>query len=89
MAQHSPTIAFEDVPLDEARRMSRAPRMAPELYDALRQKLQSLQTTAARLTIPDGTSLSTMKHRILRCLEISTCYPHCISSADEHLMAWG
>ena len=28
MAQQPPTIEFEDVPLDEARRMSRGPRMA-------------------------------------------------------------
>jgi len=30
------TIAFEDVPLDEARRMSRGPRMDAELHHALK-----------------------------------------------------
>jgi hypothetical protein len=42
MAQRSPTIEFEDVPLDEARRMSRGPRMNPELSHALTQSIPSL-----------------------------------------------
>jgi hypothetical protein len=66
MAQQSPTIAFEDIPLDEARRMSHGPRMNPELYHALAEKIQALNTTAARMTLPEGTSPSTMKNRILR-----------------------
>jgi hypothetical protein len=66
MASQNPTIEFEDVPLDEARRMSRGPHMAPELYHALKERIQTLNTTAARLTVPEGTSLTTMKHRILR-----------------------
>jgi hypothetical protein len=40
--------------------------MDPELYQALKQKLQSLDTTATRLTIPEGISQTTMKNRILR-----------------------
>ena len=39
MAQRASTIACEDVSLDEARRMSRGPRMNPELYHALKEKL--------------------------------------------------
>ena len=66
MASQNPTIEFEDVPLDEARRMSRRPHMAPELYHALKEKIQTLNTTAARLTVLEGTSLTTMKNRILR-----------------------
>ena len=66
MAQRSPTIEFEDVPLDEARRMTRGPRMDPELYHALTEKIQALNTTATRMTLPEGTSPSTMKNRILR-----------------------
>jgi hypothetical protein len=31
-----PPIQFEDVPLDQARRMSRGPRMDPQLYQELR-----------------------------------------------------
>jgi hypothetical protein len=39
MAEPPPPIQFEDVPLDEARRMGRGPRMEPMLYDTLRQKI--------------------------------------------------
>jgi hypothetical protein len=66
MAQRSPTIEFEDVPLDEARRMTCGPCMDPELYHTLKEKLQALNTTATRMTLPEGTSPSTMKNRILR-----------------------
>jgi hypothetical protein len=66
MAQQPPTITFEDIPLAQARTMSRGPRMDPELYDALKGKIQSLDNAATRLTIPEGTSPTTMKNRILR-----------------------
>jgi hypothetical protein len=66
MAQQPLTITFEDIPLAQARTMSRGPRMDPELYDALKGKIQLLDNTATRLTIPEGTSPSTMKNRILR-----------------------
>jgi len=66
MADPSSPIEFEDIPLDEARRMSRGPRMDPELYRALKQKIQSLDNTASRMPLPDGTSRTTMKNRILR-----------------------
>jgi hypothetical protein len=66
MADQSSPIQFEDIPLDEARRMGRGPRIDPELYRALQQKIPSLDNTAARLTIPEGTSPTTMKNRILR-----------------------
>jgi|SRR5882724_212676 len=66
MADPSSPIEFEDVPLDEARRMTRGPRMDPLLYQALRDKIRSLDTTAIRMPLPDGTSPTTMKHRILR-----------------------
>ena len=66
MADPSSPIQFEDVPLDEARRMGRGPRMDPELYNALKEKIQSLDDTATRLMVPEGTSVTTMKARILR-----------------------
>jgi hypothetical protein len=66
MAQQPPPIHFEDIPLDEARRMGRGPRMDPELYHALQQKLQSLGNSATRMAIPDGTSPTTLKNRIFR-----------------------
>ncbi len=66
MADPSSPIQFEDVPMDEARRMSRGPRMEPMLYDTLCQKIQSLSGEAVRMTITNGTSQNTMKNRILR-----------------------
>ena len=66
MALQPPMIEFEDVPLDEARRMTRGPRMDPDLYHALKEKIQSLDTTAIRMPLSDGTSPTTMKNRILR-----------------------
>jgi hypothetical protein len=66
MAEHPPSFQFADVPLDEARRMGRGPRMEPELYQELRTRIQSLSDQAVRMTIPDGTSQNTMKNRILR-----------------------
>jgi hypothetical protein len=37
-----PPIQFEDVPLEEARRMGRGSRMDPQLYQALRTRIQAL-----------------------------------------------
>jgi hypothetical protein len=51
VVQRPPTVACEDVPLDEARRMSRGARMDPELDHALKEKIALLDNTAARLTI--------------------------------------
>jgi precorrin-4 methylase len=66
MAQQPPSIHFEDIPLAEARTMSRGSRMDTELYHALKEKIQSLDNTATRITIPKGISPTTMKNRILR-----------------------
>jgi hypothetical protein len=66
MADESSPIQFDDVPLEEARRLGRGPRMDPELYHALKEKLQSLGDAAARLALPEGMSQTTMKNRILR-----------------------
>jgi hypothetical protein len=66
MAQQSPSIHFEDIPIDEARHIGRGPRMDPALYFAFKEKIQSLDNTATRITIPEGTSPTTMKNRILR-----------------------
>jgi hypothetical protein len=35
MAEPSSSITFENVPLDEARKMGRGPRMDPEIYHTL------------------------------------------------------
>ena len=66
MASDDSPIQFEDVPLDEARRMGRGPRMDPALYQALKTKIHALDGAAARLTLPEDTSLATMKNRLLR-----------------------
>jgi hypothetical protein len=34
-------------------------------------------------------AFSGSRRALHHCLEISTCYPHCVSSADENLMTWG
>ena len=72
MADQSPSIYFGDIPLDEARHMSRSPRMDPELYNALKQKIQSLDNTATRLTTPEGINPTTMRnvHRMVRRLQM-------------------
>jgi hypothetical protein len=66
MAEQFPRMQFEDVPLEEARRMGRGLRMDPQLYQELRSRIQSLSDQAVRMAIPDGTSLAAMKNRILR-----------------------
>jgi hypothetical protein len=66
MAEPLSPIQFEDVPLEEARRMGRAPRMDPELYHSLKEKIESLGNTATRVTLPEGISPTTMKNRIQR-----------------------
>src|SRR5262245_48216470 len=66
MAQSPPTIEFEDMPLEDARRMGRGLRMDPALYQALRTRMPWRSDQAVRMTLPDGTSPITMKNRIVR-----------------------
>jgi hypothetical protein len=65
MAEQPSPLQFEDVPIDEARRMSRAPRMEPLLYDTLRQKIQSLSTEAIRIHLGPEIRPQRMKNYIL------------------------
>src|ERR671922_3000516 len=65
MAEH-PTIQFEDVSLEEARRMGRGPRMEPMLYDTLRKKIQSLSDQAARIRLGPEISPTRMRNYLLR-----------------------
>jgi hypothetical protein len=62
----SPPIQFEDGPLEEARRMGRGPRMDPQLYHELKTRIPALSSHAVHMTIPEGTSPTTMKNRITR-----------------------
>ena len=87
MAQHVPPIHFEDIPLAEARTMGRGPRMDPELYQAFKDKIQSLDNTATRLTLPEGTSPTTMKNRLLRvAAELNT--PITVRRVPGGLLFW-
>ena len=87
MAEQSPSIQFEDVPLEEARRMGRGPRMDPERYHALQQKLQLLRNSATRLTIPDGTRPATLKNRISR-MATALGIPVTIRKVPGGLLFW-
>ena len=66
MAEPLSVIQFDDVPLEEARRMGRGPRMDPQLYQELKTRIPALSSHAVHMTIPEGTSPTTMKNRILR-----------------------
>jgi hypothetical protein len=66
MADQAPSFQFEDVPLDEARRMGRGPRMEPMLYDTLRHKIQSLSSEATRIRLGPEITPQRMKNYILR-----------------------
>jgi hypothetical protein len=66
MADNLSPVQFEDVPLDEARRMGRGPRMDPQLYQELKTRIPALSSHAVQMTIPEGTSPTTMKNRIVR-----------------------
>jgi hypothetical protein len=65
MAEH-PSIQFEDVSLEEARRMGRGPRMEPMLYDTLRKKIEELSAEAARVRLGPEITPARMKNYILR-----------------------
>jgi hypothetical protein len=66
MADQPPSFQFEDVPLEEARRMGRGPRMEPMLYDTLRHKIQSLSSEATRIRLGPEITPQRMKNYILR-----------------------
>jgi hypothetical protein len=68
--------------------MSRGPRMNPELYHALKEKLQSLDNTATRMPLPEGTRPTTMKNRILR-VAAELGIPVTIRSVPGGLIFWG
>jgi hypothetical protein len=87
MADHASPIQFEDVPLDEARRMGRGPRMDPQLYDELKTRIPALSSHAVRMTIPEGTSPTTMKNRIAR-MATELGIPVTIRKVPRGLLFW-
>ena len=66
MADQSPPFQFEDVPLDEARRMGRGPRMEPMLYETLRQKIQALSNQAVRIHLGPEITPTRMKNYLVQ-----------------------
>jgi hypothetical protein len=43
VAAEPPTVQFEAVPVEKARRLGHGPRLEPRLYATLRQKIQCAQ----------------------------------------------
>jgi hypothetical protein len=66
MADQSSPVQFEDVPLEEARRMGRGPRMEPMLYETLRQRIQTLSGEAVRIHLGPEIAPNRMKNYLLR-----------------------
>jgi len=66
MAEQDPSIQFQDIPLDEARRMGRGPRMEPMLYDTLKKKIQALSPDATRIRLGPEITQQRMRNYILR-----------------------
>jgi hypothetical protein len=66
MPEPSSPIEFEEVPLEEARRMGRGPRMEPLLYDTLRQKIQTMTSEATQIRLGPEISPTRMKNYLLR-----------------------
>ena len=66
MDQRTPSIHFEDIPLAEARMITRGPRMDATLYQTLKSKILSLGDHATRMELAPEINRTTMKTRILR-----------------------
>lgn len=66
MAAKDVPFQFEDVPLEQARRMGWGPRMEPMLYDTLQKKIQALTTQTTRIRLRPEISPTRMRNYILR-----------------------
>jgi hypothetical protein len=66
MVEQLSPLQFEDVPMEEARRMGRGPRMEPMLYDTLRKKIEALSEQAIRIHLGPEIRPERMKNYILR-----------------------
>src|SRR5919198_4278021 len=65
MANQSP-IEFEDIPMEQARRMGRGPRMEPLLYDTLKKKILALPGDAVRIRLGPEITQQRMRNYLLR-----------------------
>jgi hypothetical protein len=66
MADHPPNFEFEDIPLEEAHLMGRAPRMEHMLYDTLTKKIQALSGDAVRVRLGPAIRPERMRRYIQR-----------------------
>jgi hypothetical protein len=65
MADQPSPFQFDDIPIDEARRLGRGPRMEPMLYDTLRQQIQTLSSEAVRIHLGPEITPTRMKNYLL------------------------
>jgi hypothetical protein len=87
MAEQPSPLQFEDVPLEEARRMGRGPRMEPMLYETLRTKIQSLSTEAVRIHLGPEIRPERMK-RYLQAIAHDLNVPVTIRRVPGGLLFW-
>jgi len=87
MADQSSPFQFDDVPIDEARRMGRGPRMEPMLYETLRQKIQSLSSEATRIRLGPEITPQRMK-RYLQALARELNIPVTVRRVPGGLLFW-
>jgi hypothetical protein len=66
MADQPSPPEFEDIPMEQARRMGRGPRMEPLLYDTLKTKIQALSDDAVRIHLGPEIAPRRMRNYILR-----------------------
>ena len=87
MADQPSPFQFDDIPLEDARRMGRGPRMEPMLYDTLQKKIESLTDQAARIRFGPEISPARMKNYILRIArELSV--PVTVRTVPGGLLFW-
>jgi hypothetical protein len=66
MADQSPPIQFEDVPLEQARLLGRGPRMEPLLSDTLTKRIQALSADAVLVRLGPEIRPERMRRSIQR-----------------------
>jgi len=66
MAEQPPNVEFEEIPLEEARRMGRGPCMEHMLSDTLTKKIQALAADAVRVRLGPEIGPERMRRSIQR-----------------------
>ena len=75
MAQPGSPIAFVDIPIAEARMMTRGPRMDPLLHQTLQEKSLSLGDHATCMELAPEINRTTMKNRIVSVAREANIFP--------------